>query len=429
MTASSTKGLRGAAKRILIIRQGYYPEDPRVRREAEALVAAGFRVQVLCLRKAGQMKREICANVEAIRLPMGSAGRKRSGALRYLLDYALFFVMASAACSLLNLRHSYALVQVNTMPDALVWAAWLPKIQGRPVVLDLHELMPELFASKFRAGLQHPLPRMLAFLETRAISWADAAIAVSRPCLDAYVARGAPAEAFTIVMNSADPALFAQLPNPDAEASELESLGPKDPNRPAIDSTGRDPNPRPRPLRLVSHGTLVERYGYDLILDALSLLDDLKDLRLEIYGEGEQRKALAEKIESLGLEDRVKLMGFVPLADIPDRIRGASAGIVANRSDPFTDLVVPTKLMEYIALGIPGIAAQTPAVLRYFEEDMILGFPPGDVEALAFAIRKLHDESDLGSRLSAAAQERFLSRWGWPKMSQRYVGLIERLTG
>ena len=114
-------------RRILIIRQGYYPEDPRVRREAEALAAAGYRVQVLCLRNTGQKKRELCGQVEAIRLPLGQSGRKRAGALRYLIDYTLFFALANLACSLLNLRHSYALVQVNTMPDALVWGGMAPE--------------------------------------------------------------------------------------------------------------------------------------------------------------------------------------------------------------------------------------------------------------------------------------------------------------
>ena len=179
--------------------------------------------------------------------------------------------------------------------------------------------------------------------------------------------------------------------------------------------------------RLVSHGTIVERYGYDLILDAIARLDDLESLRLEIYGEGEQRQALATKVRSLGLEDRVSLKGFVALEEIADRIRGASAGIVANRSDPFTDLVVPTKLMEYIALGIPGIAAQTPAVQRYFSQEMVLGFQPGDVQGLAHAIRTLYDRPSMGEGLTKAARDQFLSQWGWPAMAQGYVRFVDRL--
>ena len=180
--------------RILILRQGYYPDDPRVRREVEALAARGHAVDLVCLRGPGQPARETLAGARVYRLPLA---RRRAGRLRYLWDYLAFFVAASLAVGLLSARRRYPLVQVNSLPDFLVWAAWPARLTGARVLLDLHELMPELFASKYATGMDHPLPRLLGRIETAAIRWSDASLAVSQPCLERYLARGAPAERFT----------------------------------------------------------------------------------------------------------------------------------------------------------------------------------------------------------------------------------------
>ncbi len=389
--------------RILILRQGFYPADPRVRREAGALVQRGHRVDILCLRASGETARETLAGVRVHRLPMG---RRRGGAPRYIFSYGLFFALACPVLTALQLRHRYHLVQVNTMPDLLVWAAWPARWLGAKILLDFHELMPELFASKFTAGMDHPLPRLLARIETAAARFADGCLAVSQPCLDRYRARGAPAERFHIVMNSADPALFPPLEH----------------RRPEPPGSG--------PLRLVSHGTLVERYGYDLILDALARLRDVAPelhLELEILGAGEQLPALRRQRALLGLADRVRLPGPIPLDRVAERVGRAQIGIVANRSDPFTDLVVPTKLMEYAALGIPAIAPATPAVRAYFDDDMLRLFQPGDADDLARSILELARDPDLRAELAQGMRERFQPRYGWSRMASRYVEIVESL--
>src|SRR6476619_4018442 len=100
--------------RIAVLRQYYYPLDPRVRREAEALAAAGHEVDVLCMRRAGESARERCNGVDVVRLPLQ---HHRGGVARYLLEYALFFLAAAGVLTWRHLRRRYDVVQVNTMPD------------------------------------------------------------------------------------------------------------------------------------------------------------------------------------------------------------------------------------------------------------------------------------------------------------------------
>lgn len=393
---------------IVLLRQGTYPADPRVRREALALRDAGHRVALVCLRGPGEAAEERVEGIDVLRLPLR---HRRLGPLRYLWEYGAFFALAARALRRRTRAAETAgrpidLVQVHSMPDSLVHAARPARRRGARVILDLHEVMPELFASKYGVPLGHPLPRALALAEQAAIRYADAVLAVSRPCLDRYVARGAPADRFTVVMNSPDPRFF----HADLRRDLRRDLGP-------------DARP-PGPPRLVSHGTLVPRYGFDLLIRALA---ELPDARLEILGEGEARPDLEALAEAKGVAERVEFAGHLPLESVASRVAGADVGVVANRADAFTALVVPTKLMEYVALRVPAVVARNPAVEAYFAPDELRFATPGDPSALADAIRAQLDAPAEAREMANRAAARFLPRYGWPRMAERYLALVARL--
>lgn len=113
--------------RVCVIRQFFVPFDTRVRREVEALVDVGHVVDVICLRGRGEPMHERRANLTFWRLPLG---HRRSGLIRQLFEYATFFLASATLASLLHARRQYDLVQVNSMPDALVFSALLPRALG-----------------------------------------------------------------------------------------------------------------------------------------------------------------------------------------------------------------------------------------------------------------------------------------------------------
>ena len=110
--------------RVCIVRQGSF-NDVRVRKEALALLSKGYEVDLICVGKKNEKKRECRNGVNIYRILMK---RSREGILRYLYEYLSFFCLVSIKLCLLYLRKRYDFIQVNTLPDFLVFATIIPKI-------------------------------------------------------------------------------------------------------------------------------------------------------------------------------------------------------------------------------------------------------------------------------------------------------------
>lgn len=383
---------------VLIIRQHHVPLDPRVRKELYALLDAGYRVDVLCTRGPGEPWYERDTAMRIIRFPLF---HRRGGVPGFLLEYLLFFVAAFVAAGLLALVRRYRVVQVNTLPDVLVFAAAIPRMLGARVLLDLHECMPEFFATKYGVSMRHPAVRLIAALEQAAIRFADQSMTCTDQMREVFVQRGAASD-IRVVLNSADEAAFA-ADRPQERASD-----------------GR--------FILICHGAVEPRYGLDTTIRAVALLaDELPGLQLEIYGRGSQKPILVELAAELGIADRVTFSdGYVALETLVAAIARADAGVVAITKDRFRDLTHANKMYEYIAMRRPVVCSRTASVVAYFDDDSFAWFDSGDERALADAIRALHDDPDLRSRLVAHAASR-AEPYRWAHQRGVYLGVVERL--
>ena len=388
--------------RIGVIRQFYFPCDTRVRREVHALASAGHEVDVICMRRPGQPVYERSGSVAVYRVPLV---HKRGGPLRYLFEYVGFPLAAFLCAGALALRRRWDVVQVNTLPDWLVFAAVVPRLLGARVLLDLHECMPEFFAHEVpceplassgappgpaRAG-EHPLRRSRDHLHG-----ADAG-SVRCPRRQG--------EKIEVILNSADEEIF-------------------DPQR--YPPTGSGPDR----FVLLSHGSIEERYGLDTAIRAVArLAGEIPGLRLEIFGEGAYLEELQELAEQLGIEDRVFFSdGLVPLDDLLRAIAAADAGLVAMKRDSFRDLTHTNKMFDFIAMRRPVIVSRTASVEAYFDESCFQLFDSEDDRDLARAIRELHADAGLQERLVRRAAE-VNEPYRWPRQRELYRHVVERLRG
>jgi glycosyltransferase involved in cell wall biosynthesis len=181
-------------------------------------------------------------------------------------------------------------------------------------------------------------------------------------------------------------------------------------------------------FHLIYHGTFTHRYGVDLAIRAVDLVrEEIPGIRLTLLGAGETRDELVELAGSPELRERVYFSEHMVGADrLPSAIRSADVGVVPNRSNLFTDGILPTKLMEYVAMGVPVIAARTPTVAAYFDDSMIEFFEPGDPDDLAAHIRLLYRDRERLEELSRNSAV-FNRRYSWESIARRYCDLIDRL--
>ncbi len=388
--------------RICVIRQGSFPLDPRVKREVDALVMAGHEVDILCRAEPDEPRTERNGLVTVRRLPVK---RCDGGGLCYLVSYITFLLIAAVVVAALHVRRRYHLVQVNTIPDALVFAAAVPRLLGARVLLDLHECMPEFFATKFKTGMEHPGVWLLARLEQASIRFADYAMTCTEQMRQAFVMRGADEARIGVIHNGSDEALF----NPER-----------------YPRTGRDRNR----FVLISHGMIDERYGLDTIIRAVGLLKgEIPGLRLDIYGDGPYREDLRSLAERLNVEREVYFSpGIVPWEELIRAIAAADVGVVAMKRDAFRDLTLCNKMYDFIAMRKPVISSHTRSVEEYYGESCFLLFSSGNERELAQAIWELYENPGLGEQLMRETA-RVNEPYRWPHQGQLYLRIVESLLG
>lgn len=385
---------------ILMVAYTNYRRDPRVRRQAEALVAQGHRVTFLARHQAGEPERETVCGVDVIKLP--GLSHARTSTFGYLADYGIFFALV---CVRLTWRpRRWALIHVNNMPDFLVFAAWLPRLLGRPVIHDVHDLMPELFQEKFAGGKQHPFVRLLKLQERWAGRFASAVLTVEERLRGILSERGIPRSKIHVLMNLPDERVFVRRSHVAAK-------------------------PPGAPFVIAYHGTLAQRLGLDIAIQAIAIAGpQIGPVELRIIGAGEQREALIALRDSLGLQQCVTFSdGFVALESIPSLIEDADVGIVPLRICEATDVMLPTKLLEYVWLGVPCIVVRTGTIQRYFDDSMVEFFESENPQSLARAMVSLQRDPSRRASLAREAHERFAARHAWSVHKSVYIGLVDAL--
>jgi glycosyltransferase involved in cell wall biosynthesis len=383
--------------RICVVRQFQFPQDVRLRREVGALLAAGHEVDVVCVAAPGAPRRERDGRLRIVRLP---PRHRRGSPLMYVLTYAAFLVLATLVVALLHARRRYRLVQVNTVPDTLVFSAVVPKLTGARLLLDLHEAMPEFYATKFGVGPEHWAVRAVAALEQASIRFAHAAITCTDQQRQAFASRGADPTHIEIVLNASDEAIFDRERFPRAS-----------------------PNGR---FVVVCHGTIEPHYGIDTLVRAAALVrHEIPGLRVEVFGDGTHRPEVQRLVAQLGLGEVVSFSdGFVPYDELVAAIARADVGVVAMKRDPFRDLTHCNKMFDFVAMRVPAAVSRTRAVEAYFDEGCFRFFTAGDEGALAAALRDLYRAPELRARLAAHAAE-VAEPYRWPRQRELYLAAVD----
>jgi glycosyltransferase involved in cell wall biosynthesis len=394
-------GLVPFMKNVCTVVQGVYDADPRVRRKAEALVAAGYSVDVLALRPPGGKKAYALngVNVHTVAL-----GKKRGSLARYVFEYAFFFLWTLVRLFQLMRTRRYAVVDVNTLPDFLIFAAAPARWMGATLVLDMHEITPEFYMSKYGIAEDSRLIRLLTYLEQVSFGYADHVITINEPILDLLTRRGLVRSKASVVMNSVDEARFAVTSKTSRVAA-------------------------PDRFVMMYHGTLTAIYGLDIAVEALALAqNDMPGAELWILGSGPEQSMLTDLVAQRGLGSRVRLIGQVQPREIPNWLSQCDVGILPIRRDVFLDFAFPNKLPEFIVAGKTVIVSRLKAIRHYFGEESLVYFEPNSATALAQEMRRLYRDGALRARFATRARQEY-EHLRWDVMKQEYLRVIQAAAG
>jgi glycosyltransferase involved in cell wall biosynthesis len=383
--------------KVCMITYSFYEADNRVMRYAETLAARGDTVDVISLRVPQQEKTTCLNGVNVYRLQ--ERIRNERGKLSYLIRILQFFLRAVAWLTFRNLKYRYDIVHVHSVPDFLVFAAVVPRITGARIVLDIHDILPELYASKFKLSDKSLLFRVLLWIERISTAFADQVIIANHLWRERIVARSVSAHKCTALMNYPDPSIFF----------------PRERTR----NDGK--------FLILYPGTLQIHQGVDLMIRALYLIqDDLPSAELHIYGEGDAKRSLQDLVSTLGLQGRVIFHAARPIREIAEIMAEADLGIVAKRQDSFGNEAQSTKILEFMSVGIPMIVAETKIDRCYYDDSLVEFFKSGDEHDLARAILRMATDPELrNTRVRNALQ--FASENSWAHAKHTYLDMLDNL--
>lgn len=373
-----------------------YTSDARPRREAESLAMRGDDVDFIGLNEPGRPCEEMIEGVRVIRLPV-SRYRGKSN-LRYMLSYAYFFLLSFLNVGVLFFRKGYGIVYVHTMPDFMAFTALVPRILGSKVILDIHDTMPELFATKFNVSEHHWFIRLLTFQEVFSAKFAHRVVATHDLHREIFVRHGIPDTKIFTSINYADPRLFFP---------------------------GQERNNDDRYV-LIYHGTIAQRLGLDIALRAVaSVVNKIPKIEFQVIGDGDSLPSLLELAKDLGIEEHIYFSRkMLPLDQIPEFIRQADIGIVPNRTDEATANMMPVKLLEYVAMEKPVIAARTKVIQHYFSDGMVKTFTAENIDEFAQCILYLYQNpSECKSMMDR--MKVFNQNHNWQLQKELFYNLID----
>jgi len=382
-----------------MVTHSFYESDNRVMRYAQTLVRHGYEVDVFALRRSPELPRkEMMEGVRVLRIKDRFAKSEKSK-LSFFWPLIRFFVAATFGIYRRNRLCRYDLVHAHNIPDFMVFAAWPAKLTGARVILDIHDIVPEFFASKFQSSHGSPLVRALQLVERLSADFADHVIIANHLWLDTYTGRSAPAHKCSVFINNVDTRIFH--PRPRVSSNEK--------------------------LILLFPGGLQWHQGVDIAIRAFEKLRlRLPQAEFHIYGDGIMKPQLVALAAQLGIAERVRFFDPLGLREIAEVMTQADLGVVPKRADSFGNEAYSTKIMEFMASGVPIVAASTKVDRFYFDETVVRFFESGNAEALAEAMHEVLVDKKLRRSLTINAST-YAARNGWETSKQAYLQLVDQL--
>jgi glycosyltransferase involved in cell wall biosynthesis len=387
--------------RVCMVTHSFYESDNRVTRYAEALAQRGDEVDVVSLKRSENVPtEEVIAGVNVHRLQTRK-GKNEQRKLDYLWPLLRFLFVSSFWLMKRHRQKPYDLVHIHNIPDFLVFAAWYPKLKGAEVMLDIHDIVPEFYGSKFAIPETSPTIRTLKVVERASARFADHVILANHLWLDKYVSRSAQAGKCSVFINNVDTDIFRLRPrNRNGDADKLIILFP---------------------------GGLQWHQGIDIAIKAFKKIrPEVPNAEFHIYGDGNMKSQLVSLAQELNLNGSVKFFEPIRIRQIAEVMANADLGVVPKRADSFGNEAYSTKIMEFMSVGVPVVVSSTKIDRFYFNDSVVRFFESGNEDALAKAMLELLKDATLRKQMVNSASE-YAVQNSWEVRKSDYLALVDCL--
>jgi glycosyltransferase involved in cell wall biosynthesis len=389
--------------RVLILVQNLsVPFDRRVWLECQSLVAAGFRVAVVCPKAPGDPTYYRIRGVDLFKYRPYAPG---TSSVSFVLEYVYSFIMTLGLSLRANFRDPFDVVQSCNPPD-LFWpiGVLFRLLNGSSFVFDHHDLCPELFQSRFPDGNRF-VYRALRLMERCMARTADHVIATNDSYRRIVLERdGISPTSVTVVRTGPDLA------------------------------TLRRSTAQPSVTRTKSHvaaylGVMGPQDGVELVLEvADQVVHRLgrHDIGFTLIGSGDCYDELVAQSQRLNLTDYVTFTGRIPDADVAAILSTADVGISPDPKNPLNDVSTMNKTMEYMTFELPVVAFDLWET-RISASEAAVYATPNDVEEMAKLLVDLIDDEPRRRQMGRAGRARIEQELAWEHQAPRYVGVYEKL--
>ena len=385
--------------RVAMVSYSFYETDNRVLRYASTLAKRGDHVDVFALHREGKPAKELLQGVHVHRLQSRILNEKNL--LSYAWRICQFLARATLQVAKYDIKKHYDLLHIHSVPDFMVFSALLPKLRGAPVILDIHDILPEFYASKFTSGKQSGLFHFLIGVERASSRFATHVIIANDIWRERLISRTLTSDKCTVVLNSPDRSIFSR--------------------------TGEG-HPQNGKFLMLYPGSLHWHQGLDIAIRAFAKISkNAPQAEFHIYGDGPSKPELLDLARELGVEHQVKMPSVRSLQEIAQVMETASLGVVPKRKDGFGNEAFSTKIMEFMAMGVPVVVPDTDIDRYYYDDSVVRFFRAGDAEDLARAMLDLIESPQKRKALVDNAS-RFIEENDWNAKQHEYLELVERLT-
>lgn len=361
----------------MLLENNPYPQDVRVRSEAESLARAGHSVTVIAPRGPGQSGRERVRGVDVVRFRLVDGSER--GAVGFALEYAIAAVSLHLG-AVRELLRGATVLHLHNPPDILFPAGAIYRLTGRKVIFDHHDLFPETVEIKLGSKVGVRLARLC-----QRLTFAVANHVVSTNASYADVARrdGAKSEQEITIVRNGPPVAWTRLPSRNRTG--------------LLDE-----------VRIAYLGAISTQDGVDGLLPVLRRLADGPDpvrTHLTVIGDGDARAPLMRDLTQAGLAERVTFTGRVPPSRVPELLQEADVCVDPAPATDVNERSTMTKIAEYLALGKPVVAYELHETANTAGDAALL-VRRGDADAFAAAIALLARDPELRATLARRARMR-----------------------